>query len=248
MKWYLLLLYGLLSSAVAAPRIASLNPCYDDWLPQLVPNDWLVVPTTEHGNRLEQLIMLQPDYIVAGSFTNARLLQQLAQRSPLHVIQQPNNLRQWQVEVRALGAFLGQSDRAEQWLLQQQVELQQLSAGLSEVLIVMPNYYTWAQDSWVAQLLNSFSVNLVSPFDQGYIGQLRLEQLMTLSTQRVVFEGFSQHYSRGQDWLYHPAVQTWLEGRTLGSITAATASCPAVNAVAYLQQLVGQHEIADDAQ
>jgi len=228
-------------------RVASLNPCYDSWLPTLLPADWQVIATTVHGNRLEALIELQPDFIIAGSFTDPRLLQQLARISSLHVIQQPNDYAQWQTEVRRLGTFVGHPETAEQWLLQQQAQLLRLSSQLQEVLIIMPNYYTWAQDSWVAQLLSNFSVTLVSPFKQGYLGQLRLEQLLTLSAQRVIFEGFSYNYSRGQDWLYHPAVQRWLNHREISSVSAAIASCPAVNAVAYMQQLVGQQGEKTDA-
>jgi ABC-type Fe3+-hydroxamate transport system substrate-binding protein len=247
MKWWLFACLWMVTSVSATPRVASLNLCYDSWLATVLPTDWQVIPTTVHGNRLEALIELQADFIIAGSFTDARLLQQLARISSLHVIQQPNDFAEWQTEVRRFGHFIGHSERSEQWLQQQQTDLQDLSAKLQEVLIIMPNYYTWAQDSWVAQLLSRFSVTLVSPYQRGYLGQLRLEQLLALSAQRVVFEGFSYNYSRGQDWLYHPAVQRWLTDRDVGSIAAATASCPAVNAVDYLQQLVGKQEVTSNA-
>lgn len=247
MKWWLLIGYWFAHSAVAAPHVVSLNVCYDAWLPQLLPAHWQVSPTTEHGNRLEALIALQPDYIVAGSFTDARLLQQLAELSPVHVIQQPNDYQQWRREVLRVGEFLQQPEQAEHWLAQQQQQLTALSAELSEVLIIMPNYYTWAQDSWAAQLLKRFSVRLISPYERGYLGQLRLEQLLSIEVERVVFEGFSQSYSRGQDWLYHGAVQRWLAERKVGSIAASVASCPAVNAVAYMQQLVAQREVTANA-
>lgn len=238
----LLLALMMTHSSVAGPKLASLNGCYDDWLSELVPASWTVYSTRDHGNRLETLMALQPDYIVAGSFTDARLLGQLAKLSALHVITQPNDYRQWQSEVRDLGEFLGLSTNVQAWLAAQQQALEQLTRGTSRVIIVMPNYYTWAHDSWAGQLLQHFSVTLVSPVERGYLGQLRLEQLLGLSADRVVFEGFSSSYSRGQDWLFHPAVQAWLADKELAHVSATVASCPAVQALSYMQQLLGREE------
>lgn len=247
MKWWLLLLLVVSSNCLAGTRVVSLNRCYDHWLSELLPANWQLVATTVHGNRLETLIALQADYIIASSFTDPRLLQQLSTVSTVHVLQQPNDYSQWQYEVRRLGQQLQLSAATEQWLQRQHAELMQLSSSLSEVLIIMPNYYTWAHDSWVANLLKSLDINLVSPVQQGQVGQLRLEQLIQLSAERVVFEGFSDAYSRGQDWRYHPAVQRWLEPRRVTSISAAVAACPAINAVAYLQQMIAPVEVSVDA-
>lgn len=243
MKCWVMLLIVVSSNCLAAPRVASVNPCYDQWLAELLPAHWQLVKTTEHGNRLEALTLLQADFIIAGSFTDPRLLQQLTSVSTVHVLQQPDDYVQWQAEVRRLGQKLQQTAATEHWLKRQHAELMQLSSSSSELLIVMPNYYTWAQDSWVADLLHTFSIKLISPFSQGQIGQLRLEQLIQLSAERVVFEGFSEAYSRGQDWRYHPAVQRWLGARQVTAVSAAVAACPAVNAVVYLQQLIGSAEV-----
>ncbi|CAI8152672.1 MAG: Uncharacterised protein [Pseudidiomarina mangrovi] len=242
MRALLLVILLVTSTSHAGPRVASLNICYDAWLVELLPADWQVVPTSEHGNRLEALMILQPDLIVAGSFTDQRLLQALQTVAPLHVLQQPNNYQQWQSEVARLGEFLQQPQMAQAWLHHQQQQLQQLTADVSEVLIIMPNNYTWANDSWASALLRHFSVTLVTPIENGYIGHLRLESLFSLSSQRVVFEGFSGHFSRGQDWLHHPALRRWLQAKTVTAISADIASCPAVNAVAYVQQLLGEQQ------
>ena len=246
MRALLLVILLVTSTSHAAPRVASLNICYDAWLAQLLPTDWQVVPTSVHGNRLEALMTLQPDLIVAGSFTDQRLLQALRPVAPLHVLQQPNTYEQWQHEVTRLGEFLQQPQMAQHWLQQQQQQLQQLTASITDVLIIMPNNYTCAQDSWASALLRHFSIALVSPIESGYVGQLRLEALFRLAPQRVVFEGFSQHFSRGQDWLHHSALRHWLQGKTVTTISADIASCPAVNAVAYVQQLLGDEHGGGD--
>jgi len=247
MKWWLLLLLVVSTNCFAGARVVSLNRCYDQWLTELLPANWQVIATTAHGNRLEALIALEADFIVASSFTDSRLLHQLSTVSTVHVLQQPNDYSQWQYEVRRLGQQLQLSAATEQWLQRQHTELMQLRSNLSEVLIIMPNYYTWAHDSWVANLLKSLQIELISPLQQGQVGQLRLEQLIELSAERVVLEGFSEDYSRGQDWRYHPAVQRWLELSRVTEISAEIAACPAVNAVAYLQQMIGAVEVNVDA-
>lgn len=244
MRWFLraviLLLVLAAMPALAQQRLVSLNPCYDEWLPQWLPASWDIIPTPAHKNRLETIIGLRPTVVVAGSFTDQRLLSALQEFSKVIVIQQPSNWGQWRDEVLRAAQLLDQHDTAQQWLMQQQQQLIATAADYPRsVLFVMPNQYTWGPDSWAGNLLRAYQIPLVTPLKDGQLGQLNLEQLLSLDPDRVVVEGFSEDYARAQDWLWHSAVRDWLKGRELSFVTPEVAGCPAVKAVDYLQQIAG---------
>ncbi|KFZ30130.1 hypothetical protein IDSA_11810 [Pseudidiomarina salinarum] len=243
-KWALMVLVWLIAAPVLAQqRVISLNPCYDDWLPKWLPASSEVIPSSAHQNRLETIIALKPTVVVAGSFTDHRLLTALREFSQIVVIQQPSDWIQWHQEVLSAGALLGQQGAARQWLEQQQHELREVAAGSRDsVLFVMPNQYTWGPDSWAANLLNDYQIPFITSLTHGQLGQLRLEQLLTLAPDRVVLEGFSDDYARAQDWLWHSAVSSWLDGRQRSFVEPELAGCPAVKAVDYLVQIIGTEQ------
>ncbi|MDX1706243.1 ABC transporter substrate-binding protein [Pseudidiomarina sp.] len=243
MRWYaraLMLLLIFAAMPVLAQRIVVLNPCYDEWLPQWLPASWQIIPSDAHKNRLETITGLRPTVVVAGSFTDHRLLTALREFSKIIVIQQPSDLAQWHDEVLRAAQLLDQQQAAQQWLGRQQQQLNEAAANHPQsVLIIMPNQFTWGPDSWTGNLLRAYQIPLVTPLERGQLGQLNLEQLLGLTPERVVVEGFSEDYARAQDWLWHSAVSHWLKGRELSFVAPEVAGCPAVKAVDYLQQIVG---------
>ncbi len=241
LKRAMVLLFWLVAAPVLAQqRVVSLNPCYDDWLALWLPASSEVLPSTVHQNRLETIVALKPGVVVAGSFTDHRLLKALQEFTEIIVIRQPSDWTQWQQEVLNAGASLGQQDAARQWLAQQRQDLLEVAAGSRQsVLFVMPNQYTWGPDSWIANLLSDHQIPFITPLSGGQLGQMAIEQLLTLTPDRVVLEGFSDEYARAQDWLWHSAVSDWLTERQLSVVAPELAGCPAVKAVDYLGQVIG---------
>lgn len=225
----------------AGPKVVSLNPCYDAWLPQWLPADWQVLPTTEHHQRLETIISWQPDWVIAGSFSSPRLRAQLQSHAEVVVVQQPLRWQQWQQQLQQLGDALGLQQPLQQWASEQQQQLMQLRGTPERWLLLMPNFYSWGQQSWQADVLAQLDIELLHP-DAVVIRQLRLEQLLRLQPDRVILEGFSERYSRGQDWLVHQAFLQFLATREVQTVSADIASCPAVRVVDYVKAMRGQAE------
>ncbi|RUO37909.1 hypothetical protein CWE22_11780 [Pseudidiomarina aestuarii] len=230
-------------SAAEPLRVLSLNACYDDWLPQLLETKDTVIPSANHGNRLESIIRAQPDVIVHNNFISAVLLRAL-QRSAtdfgfrLVAVKHPQSWQEWQEQGDAVGLALQRETTVQRWFALQQEQLTQAGKRLPRsVTILMPNYYMWAADSWVADLLAQVNVELVTPIQTGQLGQVGLASLLRLNTEHLVLEGFSEHYARGQDWMHHRALRQWSSERQTSSIAGDIAGCPATRAIHYLEAM-----------
>lgn len=230
-----------LTTVQAKPvTVVSLNPCFDTWLPQWLPNDWEIIPTTAHGNRLEQVLLAQPDYVVYGTFTHARLVNQLARHTQMVLVEQPQTWAQWQRTVAEAATTMAIAERGQAWLEQQQDQLSQLPNMQQSVLVLMPNQYAWGGASWLAQLFAKQQIRWISLHQDLVLYQLNLEQLLKLNPELIVLEGFAKPYARANDWLWHSALTPWLQQRQVRSIPTAVSGCPATRAVDYLQAVVGE--------
>lgn len=238
MRMTILVLAVLWSTAVNAKTIASINPCLDDWLPQWLPSTWQVLPTTEHQQRLEAIVLSKPDVIVAGSFVNQQLLLALQDHAEILTLPYVRSMSDWRNAVRQLATELQAASAAEQWLWQQQQELQSYRLDdLGELLVLMPNSYTWGANSWVGQLLHTHGARLSPIAGNGELVRLQLEQLLASEPDTVILEGFSQSYGRSQDWLWHDAVQHWLAQRHVVEVDGDIAGCADYRAVDYLHSI-----------
>lgn len=224
-------------------RVVSLNPCYDRWLPQVLNQNDTVIDTSAHGNRLEAIIRARPDAVVHNNFISPLLLNALQRSAQQHefelvALRQPQTWAEWQQQVEQLGQQLQRQESTQLWFAAQQQRLLQLQNQLPpHVAILMPNYFMWAADSWVADLLAQVDSTLVTPIKQGQLGQVRLAEILRTDTDFLVLEGFSSHYSRGQDWLLHSAFRRWLAGRVVHQVSGTVASCPATQAIHYLEAM-----------
>ncbi|MDN7128137.1 hypothetical protein [Pseudidiomarina terrestris] len=230
-------------SAHAGQRVVSINPCFDDWLPQWLAPAWQVVPSTEHGNRLEQIVALKPDYVVAGSFVGRQLRLALQERVQLTTVPYVADWSAWREAVLQLGLELEQKYQAEQWLARQEAALASYDLrSLGNTLILMPNGFTWGGQSWIYQLLQQHQLQLSPLSGSGDLVRLNLEQVLQSEPDTVILEGFSTEYARAQDWLWHDGLQDWLIQRRVIEVDGQVASCAATRALDYLQQLSRQQD------
>lgn len=240
--WTLGLLLGLSvlgADAYAEQRLVSLNRCHDVWLAQWLPERFTLLTSDVHGGRLERIISLKPDYVLHNQFARKSLIEGLKRHHIATVmLPQPNSWQQWQSDLIELGKALAVETELRQWQVQQQQSLLQASKQLpQQLMILMPNQYTWASDSWVASLLRQFERELLTPIGSGQIGQLSLETILNMDPNLLILEGFSQDYARANDWRWHSLVRTWIEQRKVHLVTGPIASCPATQAVKYIRAM-----------
>ncbi|MGQ4277656.1 hypothetical protein ACQ5ES_11460 [Pseudidiomarina sp. E22-M8] len=238
---YWLALIALLVSATATAanqRLVSINPCFDDWLPQWVEHAWHVIPSSDHGNRLEQVLALEPDRVVAGSFVGRQLRLALQEHTQLTTMPYVANWQDWRAAVLRLGAELKQSSNAEAWLRTQEQALQELNLnGLNETLVLMPNGFTWGRKSWIYQLLEGQGVRLSALSGENDLVRLSLEDVLQSNPSTVILEGFSDRYARAHDWLWHDGLQDWLAQRRVIEVAGDLSSCADSRAIEYLRIL-----------
>lgn len=231
----------MVTGLVIASVIVSLNPCFDDWLPQWVDEHTQVVPTTVHGQRLEAILQQQPDVVLTGSFVNRSLRLALEARVELVTMPYVTTREAWDEALDDLAQQLQQEQQLQQWRDAQQRQLQHVDlASLGKVLVLMPNAYTWGQNSWVAELIQSQNGQLSPLMGAGQLVRLSLEQVLLSTPDTVILEGFSQDYARAHDWLWHRAVQDWLTKRRVLEVSGDIAGCSDIRAVDYLQSLMSE--------
>ncbi|WP_417691300.1 hypothetical protein [Pseudidiomarina sp.] len=229
----------MVTGLVIASVIVSLNPCFDDWLPQWVDEQSQVVPTTAHGQRLEAIIQQQPDVVLTGSFVNRSLRLALETRVELVTVPYVTTRAEWHKALDDLAIQLQQKQELQKWRDAQQRQLQGFDlANLGNVLVLMPNAYTWGQNSWVAELIQSHNGQLSPLMGTGQLVRLSLEEVLLSTPDTVILEGFSLDYARAHDWLWHRAVQDWLTERRVLEVSGDIAGCSDIRAVDYLQSLM----------
>lgn len=237
MKWFAYCLFACLighpNLAMASSRLVSLNPCFDDWAPTWLPADWHFIPSTKHGNRLERILSLEPDFILYGTYTNARLIHELAQQSEMVLVQEPNSWQQWRQSVTHMASNLQLENEVAAWLAEQELHLEHLPKFVGPVMILMPNQYIWGGQSFSVDLLRRLGLEVMVLNEQVTLQQLTLEQVIQMDPHYLVLDGFSSTYARANEWLWHNALRPWLAARRVAQIPIEVSGCPAQRAVDY---------------
>lgn len=232
----------MLTAMLLSSVIVSLNPCFDDWLPQWLGQEQKIVPTTVHGQRLEAILQADPDVVISGGFVNRSLRLALQKRVELKTLPYVTSYSEWESAALTLAKELQHEPSMQRWLALQQRQLQEHNiAALGEVLVLMPNAYTWGQQSWVANLLQQHGGQLSPLMGAGELLRLSLEEVLLSEPDTVILEGFADDYARAHDWLWHRAVQRWLAQRQVVQVSGEIAGCSDVRAADYLNSINPQH-------
>lgn len=232
----------MLAAMLLSSVIVSLNPCLDDWLPQWLDDGYTIIPTTAHGQRLEAILQQDPDVVISGSFVNRSLRLALQKRVKLKTLPYVTSYPEWQSAALSLANDLHQEPSMQHWLALQKRKLREHNIeALGEILVLMPNAYTWGQQSWVANLLQQHGGQLSPLMGTGELLRLSLEDVLLSQPDTVILEGFVDDYARAHDWLWHRAVQRWLEQRKVVEVSGDIAGCSDVRVADYLNSINPQH-------
>lgn len=234
-----MLFVGLITASPAlAQRLVSLNPCFDDWVPQWLPETWEFIPSINHGNRLERVLRTNPDIVLYGTYTNQRLVSQLSVATRAVLVEEPNTWAQWQQTLHDIGTDLQLEHVLQSWERQQRRQLAQLPKLTESILVIMPNQYSWGGQSFIVNMLRANDISVLVADESHQLVQISLEQLIQLKPDRVVLDGFSNDYARANEWLWHSALKPWLAARHVIQVPSTVSSCPAQRAVEYMKQVL----------
>lgn len=230
-------------NATATLRVASLNQCLDTLVARTLVINQVATEhyqSVEHRGQLEALLAWQPEVILAGSFTNPRLLDRLRELAPntqVVVVTQPRTLAQWWQQLEYLDqhfsstVFGAYAQQQQQQLQRQQQQLQQLKA-IPATLVLMANYFTWGEQSWLGQLLSALGAPHVAADWGRDLVRVNPEQLLLAEAELVLLSGSlaqaNANYSRGEYWLQQPVLRRWLANRKVKPLVGPATTCPAV--------------------
>ena len=247
-RWLLISLSLVVMPAKGAERWVSLNQCVDQllmrWAPQQLNGvTYLSRTATEwpsHNGSLESILSLRPDRVIATEFTDPRLVERLQQYTKVTVLPQPQTWQDYQQWLQQL-AELGLQAQVDQHAKQTRNALARLATEPQQVVLVMPNQWSWGENTWADTLINQLAwQNQSAELGQGLVA-LDLEQLIQWQPDTVVLEGFSeQSFALANSWQQHPLLRDWLKRQKVVRISADTAACPVVNIQQYLAVLGGE--------
>ena len=183
-------------------RVVSLNLCADQLLMSLLPPDRLVGITSlatdpgasfsyqrandfnQHNNRIEELMALDPDLIVAGEFTaqpTNQLLEQLGYK--VVKIGLPVTLDEIFAQIRFLGEQLGEQERADQLIKSMAAKRKLLTMHRKQrplrAVVYYANGYSAGRQTIVNEILNLAGLNNIA-------AELRLDHIAPLSLESLI--------------------------------------------------------------
>lgn len=199
----------LLMSVAATEQIAALsdtaaNPAYS-------PIADTLGDTPLHGGRVEEIIALQPDLILAPRYMRgaAQLLERLGYR--ITRVDLPESMSGIVTAIEELGELLGQQPQAAIVVAEFDAHRQaanNLFAG-ERALVVGPNRYTAGREGFKASLLAVAGLTSASPFKKA--SALSLEQLIITNPDIMIIDDSTQNqHSLAQSFKHHPALQKTL--------------------------------------
>ena len=232
----LLALLLLAGSAIAAPqRIVSLNLCTDLMLlelvdpariaaltylvrdPQLSPRAGQARDLPVHHGRVEEILPLRPDLIVAGRFGSRQTVQLLERLGhPVERFEPVTRLGEYAVQLRRLAALLGTTARAERRLRQLETALAALEptpgTRYPGAVVYRANGFSTGAGTLVDELLGRVGlINLTAELGLDQNGQLSLEQLLLSDPELLVMGEFDPAQpALAQQLLRHPALAALL--------------------------------------
>ena len=231
--WFL-----LASPCEPAQRVVSVNLCTDQLLMLADPaqiasvsylardpeSSYMARQATafpiNHG-RLEELVALQPDLVLAGAYSEPRLLQALARFDiPVQSFPLTNTLSGIEADIRRLAGLLGHIQRGEALIGEMQVKLDRVRTAPDQkhwpkALFYQPRGYTSGSQTLQDEALRLAGWrNLAAEVGVRGYAPLDLETLLLGEPEQLFTSGHTvSAYSRAQQLLQHPALQRLMQNQ-----------------------------------
>lgn len=220
------------SSVEAAPRAASINLCTDQLLLMLADPEqilglspfvrdpqrsWMAQKAAAYPlltGSAEDVLVLQPDLVLAGTYTK-RATRELLRRQGLRIVEFPpaRSIDEAVKQIRQLGGLLGQSARAEEGAraIEQAVARVRSSVGVRPMTVLPLSRRGWAsgRDTLIGSLVTTLGLQLAgSASTRPSGGIVSLEEIIVLRPDRLLVSSErNQAEDQGGALLRHSALE-----------------------------------------
>jgi len=238
------------AAADGAPTVASINLCADQLVlaiadpKQILSVSWLAADpheslfateaqryTLNYGSA-EELLALDPDVVIAGTYTSPfsrALLQRLGQR--VIALAPEESVADIEHNVRLVAEAIGQAERGEQLVAALRADLDVIAAHRPThklaTVVVRPGGFTVGAGSLADELIALAGLRNVAA-EQGLDrwGSLSMETLLRSAPELIVLTGYrSEQPSLANTVLEHPALKRLGVVRRTVTVPAALWSC-----------------------
>ena len=182
------------------------------------------LPLPTNGSGAEEVYLLSPDLVVAGTFTDAatvQLLRDLGIRVELFA--PARSLADVPERLRQMGAVLGREAEAEAQIAAFEARLEALTVTLEprpKAALYYVNSYTAGDKSLAHEILTVAGFdNITAGLGMGWGGVLPLEQLVMLEPDVIIQGRDYPGQARAEDNLTHPALTALTGTLMAGELT-----------------------------
>lgn len=230
--WLIFALVTVFAGAADRPqRVVSLNLTADQWLLELAEPGQIAGLTFlsrspvycarwEEAQRFpsvrstaEEVLRLRPDLVIAGRWgagAAVAMLRRFGVR--VEVLDTPENFAGLVAEARQVGAWLGRSEAAENWVARLETRLARVRAARPVPAVAVLGY---SQNGWVSGAGSAFTLlieeaggrNLAVERGVGWLARVSLEELVRWQPEALVLPAVvSGAPSLGDELLRHPVL------------------------------------------
>ena len=228
MAFFILYYYSSLSlNANDKPTVASINLCTDRLVLSLADPEQIVSlsyvaadsnsmmqtadPNVElNQSRLEELLILDVDYIFASEFDDPKLLNQLGDYG--HEVRQfkaQRSIAQAQQNIKAMAQILEQPHRSDR-LIKRLETIRQLDkvSNKPRTLLLGANNYISGKNTLASDVIETLGyINIANEVNVTDYGRISMEQIIELDPEVIIVSKYSDDYSRAQSVMQHPVLQ-----------------------------------------
>lgn len=215
----------------------SLNPVYSGYQGHIPKHK-------THRGQAEELVLLQPDLVIAGQFGANQAVATLRHLGiNVETVALPRTLEESREFILHIGRLVNAEAAAEAYVQQQQ---QQMAAAREQVkrlggqrtLLYSPNGKAIGSGTLEHTILETVGQKNAA-IELGINGWkvLSLEELLLLQPDQILLTGTSRHFSMAQEILSHPILRERVKTRTMPE---GLSVCPAIHAGELAQAMASQ--------
>lgn len=177
-----------------------------------------------NGSRAEEVYLLEPDLVLAGTFTDASTVQMLRSLGiKVEIFAPAQSLAEIAERMRQMGAALGRETRAEAQVAAFEAELAALTVAMRprpRAALYYVNSYTAGDRSLASDILKIAGFdNVASELGLDWGGVLPLETLVMLAPDVIIQGRDYPGQARAEDTLHHPALASLRGTLQAGELT-----------------------------